>query len=201
MNALQHLQFKSGVKPDGIFGRNTFKAASEYLGLPPRRAVHFFAQCGHETGGFKRFEENLNYSEKGLLDTFSKYFNEESAGDYEREPESIANRVYANRMGNGDEQSGDGFKFRGRGALMLTGRNNYQLFSAYVNKSELLQDPSPVANQLAFESAMYFFEKNNLWELCDMGFDIVAPLTRAINGGYNGLDHRQELTYKYSHYV
>ncbi len=203
MNALQHLQFKSGVKPDGIFGKLTFKAASKYLGLTPQRAVHFFAQCAHETGGFKRFEENLNYSADGLRKTFRKYFSPDQAAAFARRPEMIANRVYGSRNGNGDIISGDGWKFRGRGALQLTGRNNYQLFSAFVNRPDLLQDPSPVANELAFESAMYFFEKNELWFICDGGldFNVVTHLCKRINGGYNGLDHRKELTLKYAQYV
>lgn len=203
MNALQHLQQKAGVKPDGVFGLATFKAAAALLNLTPLRAVHFFAQCAHETGNFKTFEENLNYSADGLRTVFRKHFTPEQAAQYARQPERIANRAYANRMGNGPEESGDGWKFRGRGALQLTGRTNYQLFSAYVNDASLLQDPAPVAKEYAFASAMYFFDKNNLWPICDNGTDsnAITALTERINGGTNGLEHRTELTRKYATWI
>lgn len=200
MNALQILQQKAGVKPDGAFGPATFKSAAALLGLSPVRAVHFFAQCCHETGNFRTFEENLNYSADGLRTIFRKHFTPEQAAKYARQPERIANRAYANRMGNGPEESGDGWKFRGRGALQLTGRTNYQLLSAYVNDAKLLQNPDPVATEYAFASAMYFFEKNNLWNICDQGTDArtISTLTQRINGGHNGLDHRTELTRKFA---
>jgi putative chitinase len=204
MNALQELQQAAGVKPDGIFGPATFKAASALLGLSGPKAVHFFAQCAHETGGFKLFEENLNYSAKALHLVFHKYFPDMvTAEAYARKPEAIANRAYGNRMGNGPEESGDGWKFRGRGALQLTGRNNYQLFSAFVNDETLLQDPEPVAGKYAFQSAIYFFEKNRLWSICAQGLDVetITKLTKRINGGTNGLAHRIELTKKYEKYT
>lgn len=200
MNPLQELQQRAGVKPDGDFGPATFKAAAALLGLNKLCAVHLFAQCAHETGGFTSFEENLNYSADGLRSVFRKYFTPEQAAQYARQPERIANRVYANRMGNGDEQSGDGWKFRGRGALQLTGRTNYQLFSAFVNDETILRQPELVYHKYAFESALYFFEKNNLWTICNQGTDanVVKLLTKRINGGTNGLEHRQQLTDKYN---
>jgi putative chitinase len=111
----------------------------------------------------------------------------------------IANRVYANRMGNGDEASGDGWKYRGRGALQLTGKSNYEAFSKYLNKPEIMQNPDLVADQYAFESAMFFFDNNKLWALCDKGVDdgVILALTKRINGGTNGLDHRMSLTKRY----
>ncbi|MGB1318407.1 MAG: glycoside hydrolase family 19 protein, partial [Flavobacteriales bacterium] len=141
MNALQLLQQNSGVEPDGKFGPNTFKAASAFLNLNHAQAVHFFAQCAHESAHFKRFEENLNYSADGLRTVFRKYFSPAQADEYRRKPERIASRAYANRMGNGDEQSGDGWKFRGRGPLQLTGRRNYEAFSVFVNDETILQNP------------------------------------------------------------
>lgn len=203
MNALQLLQQAAGTTPDGIFGPNTFKACAQHLGLTPLRAAHFFAQCSHETTHFKRFEENLNYSAKGLLVTFKHHFDAEAAEAYARQPERIANRAYGGRMGNGPEESGDGYKFRGRGALQLTGRNNYQLFSAFVNDESLLQNPDPVATKYAFQSALYFFKKNNLWAICDGGTDdnAIKALTRRINGGTNGLAERAELTKKYAQWI
>lgn len=200
MNALQLLQQAAGVKPDGVFGPVTFKAAAAYLHLSDDRAVHFFAQCAHETANFKHFEENLNYSSDGLLKTFSKYFNKIEALAYQRNPEMIANRAYANRMGNGDEESGDGWKYRGRGALHLTGRDNYDEFFHSIVRPELIETPACVALEYAFESAIFFFDRNDLWEICDRGTtsDEVTALTRRINGGYNGLGHRIKLTEKYA---
>jgi predicted chitinase len=122
--SLVTLQQKLGVTADGAFGPGTFKAAAAYYKLNKNRAAHFFAQTAHETGGFKAFSENLNYGAKGLRGVFGKYFPTDAlAKAYERQPQKIANRVYANRMGNGDEASGDGWRYRGRGALQLTGKS------------------------------------------------------------------------------
>ena len=126
--SLISLQKKIGVKPDGAFGPGTLKAAMAFYKMSPERAAHFFAQTGHETGEFKLFSENLKYSADGLKKVFSKYFPDDLAKAYAHQPEKIANRVYASRMGNGDEKSGDGWKYRGRGALQLTGKSNYNAF-------------------------------------------------------------------------
>jgi putative chitinase len=204
MNALKILQKSAGVKPDGVFGPATFKAAAAYLHLSDNRAVHFFAQCAHESANFSQFEENLNYSADALRNVFAKYFpNDELANDYARNPQRIANRVYASRMGNGPEESGDGYKFRGRGAIQLTGRANYQDFFETILMPHLMATPDVVATEFAFDSAIYFFEKNNLWQICDRGtsMDEVTALTRRINGGYNGLGHRQQLTELYASYL
>lgn len=204
MNALQLLQQKAGVKPDGIFGPATFAAASEVLGLTDFRAVHFFAQCCHESGHFTQFSENLNYSADALLRVFGKYFKDQAQADaYARQPEKIANRVYANRMGNGDESTGDGWKYRGRGAIQLTGKNNYVRFAHHVGNHSLIVAPDAVATDYAFESAMHFFTENNLWEICDRGVteDEVTALTRRINGGFNGLGDRIKQTKKYAAYI
>jgi putative chitinase len=171
--------------------------------LTPLRAAHFFAQTAHETGEYKAFSENLSYSTDGLKKIFGKYFPGTLAEGYARNPEKIANRVYGNRMGNGDEASGEGWKFRGRGALQLTGKENYTAFSKYLNKPEILVTPDLVANEYAFESAMFFFDKNKLWTICDKGIDVasITALTKRINGGILGLDHRKALTLKYYEYV
>jgi putative chitinase len=198
------LQQLAGTNPDGEFGPGTFKAGAAYLGITNHaRAVHFFAQTGHETGNFKRFSENLNYSAEGLRGTFGKYFTSNAMAEaYARQPERIASLVYANRMGNGDEASGDGWKYRGRGALQLTGKENYQAFSQFINDPEVIANPDVVADKYSFNSAMFFFDRNNLWSICDQGLseDTIRELTRRINGGYNGLEHRIELTQKYSGY-
>ena len=197
------LQEKIGVTADGAFGPNTLRAAMAFYELTPYRAAHFFGQTGHETAAFKLFSENLNYSANGLSKIFGKYFPGDLEKEYARKPEKIASRVYGNRMGNGDEESGDGWKFRGRGALQLTGKNNYTAFSKYLDKPEILDSPDLVANEYAFESAMFFFDKNNLWSICDKGIDsnTITKLTKRINGGTNGLDHRKILTLKYYEYV
>lgn len=201
MTALQQLQLNSGVEPDGVFGAKTFNAASKYLKIATRlRAVHFFAQVAHETGGFRVFEENLNYSKEGLLRVFPKYFKKD-VERFVRNPEGVANRVYAGRMGNKD--SGDGWKYRGRGALQLTGRSNYSLFSDYMGDENIVLNPDVVSGVYAFESAMFFFLKNGLWELCDQGLDldVIKKITKRINGGYNGLEDRILLTEKYAIFI
>jgi putative chitinase len=201
--SLKSLQEKIGVTADGAFGPGTMKAAMAFYKLTPVRAAHFFAQTAHETGGFKAFSENLNYSAQGLQGIFGKYFPGTLEESYARQPEKIANRVYASRMGNGDEASGDGWKYRGRGALQLTGKANYQAFAEYLKKPEVLTTPDLVATTYAFESAMFFFDKNKLWSICDQGVNDAAilALTKRINGGTHGLDDRNAKTKKYYEYV
>jgi putative chitinase len=201
--SLKSLQEKIGVTADGAFGPGTLKAAMAFYKLTPVRAAHFFAQTAHETGEYKLFSENLNYSAAGLQGTFGKYFPGTLEESYARNPEKIANRVYADRMGNGNEASGDGWKYRGRGALQLTGKANYKAFADYLKKPEIMETPDLVASTYAFESAMFFFDKNKLWSICDQGVNEAAilALTKRINGGTNGLDHRKLLTNKYYGYV
>jgi len=197
--SLKSLQTKIGVAADGAFGPGTLKSAMTYYKFTPERAAHFFAQTSHETGGFKAFSENLNYSAQGLQGIFGKYFPGNLEESYARNPEKIANRVYADRMGNGNEASGDGWKYRGRGALQLTGKANYEAFSKYLNKPEIITTPDLVANEFAFESALFFFERNKLWDICDKGVnkDTILALTKRINGGTHGLADREEKTLKY----
>jgi putative chitinase len=201
--SLKSLQEKIGATPDGAFGPGTMKKAMEFYKLTPVRAAHFFAQTSHETGGFKLFTENLNYSADGLQKIFGKYFPGNLEESYSRNPEKIANRVYASRMGNGNEASGDGWKFRGRGALQLTGKDNYTAFAQYLQKPEILTTPDLVATVYSFESAMFFFDKNKLWSICDQGINDAAilALTKRINGGTHGLADRNEKTKKYFQYV
>ena len=156
----------------------------------PLRLAHFLSQTCHETGGFKAFSENLNYGSKGLLTIFSKYFKTiEKAKAYERKPEKIANLVYANRMGNGDEASGDGWKHRGRGALQTTGKSNYKDFANFMGMPEIMTNPDLVATKYPLASAGFFFKKNGLWAICDQGSsnEVVKKLTNRINGGQNGI--------------
>lgn len=198
--SLVDLQNKIGAAPDGAFGPNTLKRAMGYYHLTPDRAAHFFAQTAHETGDFKVFSENLNYSAEGLLKIFGKYFPTNTlAGQYERQPQKIANRVYSNRMGNGGESSGDGFLFRGRGALQITGRVNYKAFSDFSHRPDVITNPDILAGELAFESALWFFDNNSLWSICDQGVadNTILSLTKKINGGTNGLDDRKVKTKLY----
>ena len=201
--SLINLQQKIGVTADGAFGPGTYKKAATFYKLSPNRAAHFFAQTAHESGGFKAFSENLNYGAKGLRGIFGKYFPTEAmARAYERKPQKIANRAYANRMGNGDEASGEGWLFRGRGALQLTGKFNYSEFAKYVNRPDVMTNPDLVAGELCFESALWFFDKNKLWSICDKGINEAAirELSSRINGSKNphGLDDRRMKTKKYA---
>jgi putative chitinase len=158
------------------------------------RLAHFLAQCGHESGGFRAVQENLNYGAKGLLSIFKKYFKTiEKANAYQRKPEMIANLVYGNRMGNGPESSGEGWKFRGRGYIQLTGKENYKAFDATVPE-DIISTPDLVATKYALASAGFFFKKNNLWSICDKGSspDVVTLVTKRVNGGTIGLADRQK---------
>lgn len=153
------------------------------------RIAGFLAQCGHESNGFTVLKENLNYGAAGLAVTFKKYFPDmKVAVLYERKPEKIANKVYASRMGNGPESSGDGWKYRGRGAIQMTGKNTYSEFAATINKT--LDETIEYVETLdgAIESACWFWQKNGLNAICDKD-DIVA-MTKRINGGTIGLEHR-----------
>jgi putative chitinase len=205
--SLINLQQKIGVTADGAFGPGTLKAAAAFYKLSPNRAAHFFAQTAHESGNFKAFSENLNYSAKGLRGIFRKYFPTDAlAKAYERQPQKIANRVYANRMGNGDEASGEGWLYRGRGPLQLTGKNNYRAFGKYIGREqEILDNPDLVATELGFESALWFFDANKLWSICDQGINDAAilALSARINGSKNphGLADRNAKTKKYASWL
>jgi len=158
----------------------------------PLRLAHFLAQCGHESGGWRAVSENLNYSSKGLMGIFGKYFPTLAlAEQYARKPEAIASRVYGNRMGNGAEATKDGFKFRGRGYIQLTGKDNYSLFDKFVPE-DILSSPDLVATKYPLMSAAWFFNKNGLWSICDRGADqgTVTAVTKRVNGGTIGLPDR-----------
>ena len=158
----------------------------------PLRLAHFLAQAGHESGGFKALNENLNYGAKGLVTTFKKYFpTEDLAKQYERKPEKIANRVYGGRMGNGEEITGEGYKFRGRGYIQLTGKDNYKAFDAVVAES-IVDNPDLVATKYPLLSAAWFFYKNGLHKLADGGATdaVVTSITKRVNGGTIGLPDR-----------
>ena len=157
------------------------------------RICHFLAQILHESGHFRYKSENLNYSAKALRSVFPKYFKtDEIAAEYARKPEKIGNRVYANRMGNGDEASGDGFTFRGRGLIQLTGRSNYKTCGEDLD-IDLLKLPDLITSdsKICVKTACWFWNKNKLNELADI--DDIVTITKRINGGTNGLDDRKKI--------
>lgn len=158
----------------------------------PLRAAHFLAQVMHESANFKFLTENLNYSADGLKKIFPKYFPDNLAEGYARNPEKIANKVYASRMGNGDETSGEGFKFRGRGYIQLTGKNNYTAFGKSINE-DLVANPDKVATpEYGVLSAAWFWNSNKLNEIADKGAtrEVITQITKRVNGGTIGLDDR-----------
>lgn len=162
------------------------------------RLAHFLSQCGHESGGFKAVSENLNYSADGLKKTFGKYFPGNLAESYAKQPEKIASRVYGNRMGNGDELTKDGWKYRGRGYVQMTGKSNYEHFSNFIGE-DCVSNPDLVSTKYPLASAAYFFDANGLWSVCDKGSDdkSVELVTKRVNGGTNGLNERLENFKKY----
>ena len=157
----------------------------------PQRIAAFIAQCGHESGGWRTFSENLNYSAKALDAVFGKYFVRagRDANDYARQPEKIANVVYAGRMDNGDTDSGDGWRYRGRGPIQLTGKANYTAFSEDMDV-DAVDNPDQVSEdkEIALMSAIWFWNKNGLNKYADSGD--IKTMTKRINGGYIGLEDR-----------
>jgi len=179
-----------GHVPDAVLAQIP-EAAAKFNITTSLRLAHFLAQCGHESGGFKLVTENLNYSKDGLTKIFPKYFPGNLAESYARQPEKIGSRVYANRMGNGDEASKEGFKFCGRGYIQLTGKENYSKFSKFIGE-DCIANPNLVATKYALASAAFFFNSNNLWAICDKGADdaTVTAVTKRVNGGTIGLADR-----------
>jgi putative chitinase len=185
------LERLKGHIPDSVISQIPETAAKFGIDTPLRLA-HFLAQCGHESGGFKATQENLNYSASGLKGIFGKYFKEAGlAEQYQRNPQKIASRVYGGRMGNGPESTGDGFKFRGRGYIQLTGKDNYTAFGRAINE-DLTVNPDKVATHYALLSAAWFFTKNGLHKMADGGATdaVVTQITRRVNGGTIGLPDR-----------
>jgi len=215
--AVKAWQKANGLKDDGIVGDATWaklfgesKPTAEVIKedvvipsggplnieklkghIPDAVLAHFLAQCGHESGGFKAVSENLNYSADGLKKIFGKYFPGNLNESYARQPEKIASRVYASRMGNGDEASKEGFKFRGRGYIQLTGKANYTNFTKFIGE-DCVANPDLVATKYPLASAAFFFDSNKLWSICDKGTDdaTVTAVTKRVNGGTIGLPDR-----------
>jgi putative chitinase len=194
------LEKLKGHIPDAVIAQIP-DTASKFNINTPLRLAHFLAQCGHESGGFKVTSENLNYSAKGLMGIFKKYFpTEQLAESYQRQPQKIANKVYASRMDNGNEASGDGFKFRGRGYIQLTGRANYTAFGKAINE-DIANNPDVVSGKYALLSAAWFWSKNGLNNLADGGSTdtVVTTITKRVNGGTIGLSDRIKHFKEYFH--
>lgn len=169
-------------------------AAPVFFINTPQRLAAFIAQTAHESSSYNVLQENLNYSKEGLRKVFPKYFpDDKTAFRYARQPKWIASRVYGGRMGNGGEQSQEGWKYRGRGLIQVTGKNNYRACSRYLfNDDRLLDDPDLLLTpEFAMASAGWYWDANNINKVADAG-DFVK-LTRLINGGTIGLKHRQEI--------
>ena len=186
-----NLEKLRGHVPDTVIAQ--IPGVMEKFGVnTPLRLAHFLAQCGHESGGFRLTQENLNYSAKGLRGIFKKYFPTDAlAAAYARQPQKIANRVYGSRMGNGPEASGEGFKFRGRGYIQLTGKQNYTAFDLAV-EDDILANPDLVSTKHALASAAWFWKKNGLNLIADTGAsnEVVTKITKRVNGGTIGLPDR-----------
>jgi putative chitinase len=187
-----------GQIPDNVYNEIQSVVYKFHINTP-LRLTHFLSQCAHESGGFKHNIENLNYSTKGLLTIFPKYFKEVALAEaYHRKPEKIASRVYGNRMGNGDEFTGDGWRYRGRGYIQLTGKSNYIQFDSFVEE-DIIKNPDLVATKYPLLSAAWFFNKNGINLVSDNGSepDVVKSVTKKVNGGFNGLQDRQKYFDKY----
>ena len=184
------LENLKGHIPDAVIAQIP-DAAKKFNISNPLRLAHFLAQCGHESAGFKAIQENLNYSADGLKKIFPKYFPGNLAEGYAKNPEKIASKVYGSRMGNGDETTKEGFKFRGRGYIQLTGKDNYTRFGKFIGE-DTVSNPDLVATKYPLASAAFFFDSNKLWAICDKGADdaTVTAVTKRVNGGTIGLADR-----------
>jgi len=192
---MKNLQEKVGVTADGAFGPNTARAIAKFYDLSELRGAHLLGQASHESGGFKLTEENLNYSVKSMMRVWpSRFPDEDSAKPYARNPKALADHVYGGRMGN----DGEGYLWRGRGFLQLTGKDNYRAFAQDMSLPEVMDDPECVEDDYAFETALWYFNKNNLFAIADEGIDegVIKRITKRVNGGHTGLHERIVETHK-----
>lgn len=203
---IARFQAKLGITPDGVFGPQTIKAAREYFGVNSYAIANFFANCHHETGGFARFEESLNYTKPERIVAVFRRFDLDKdrvvdpeeialARTFIRQPEKLAEFVYGGRMGN--NRPGDAFACRGRGALHLTGRDNYRAFAASAPAfARAATMPELVANEFAFDSAAWFFDVNGIWDIAGRGVrdEVITQVRRKVQGGTLGLDEVKRLT-------
>jgi len=201
-DALKSLQSKCGCSPDGSFGPNTARAIVKHYELSPERGAHLLGQVVHESGSFKLTKENLNYSVESMMRVWpSRFPTKESAEPYARNPKALAENVYFGRMGNDSKEKAS--LYIGRGFLQLTGFNNVRSFASDMRLPEVMDDPTLLEKEYAMDTAIWFFRKNNLWKICDEGVSdsVIKKLTKKINGGYTGLDHRIKETNKIYEWV
>jgi len=195
--AMQKLQERIGASTDGSFGPNTARAITKHFGLSAERSAHLLGQASHESGGFTRVCESLYYSSPDRIKKVwpTRFKTVSDAEPYARNPKALADKVYSNRMGNGENE---GSIFIGRGFLQLTGKDNYRSFAADMRLPEVMTDPSLIETDYAFETAYWFFEKNRLFKIADEGVDTdtIEKITKRVNGGYHGLQDRMDQTNK-----
>ena len=194
--AMKKLQERCGVTADGAFGPNTARAIAKHFDLSPNRAAHLLGQASHESAGFTITKENLYYSTPERIQAIwpSRFETIADAEPYAKNPQALADKVYGGRGGN----NGEGYKWRGRGFIQLTFRDNYRSFASDMRVPEVMEDPSLVETEYAFESAYWFFDKNGLFRMADngIGTDNIKAITKRVNGGYHGLDDRIAQTQK-----
>ncbi len=195
--AMQKLQERIGASTDGSFGPNTARAITKHFSLSAERSAHLLGQASHESGGFTRVCESLYYSSPDRIRKVwpTRFKTVSDAEPYARNPKALADKVYSNRMGNGENE---GSVFIGRGFLQLTGKDNYRSFAADMRLPEVMTDPSLIETDYAFETAYWFFEKNGLFKIADEGVDTdtIEKITKRVNGGYHGLQDRMDQTNK-----
>lgn len=205
---IRDFQKSEGLVPDGVVGKKTVQAFKRVYNWTNEQVSHFLGQTHIESRGFRDTTENMNYSASRLAQVWPQRYalNPQSTHKIPNElakrlsgdPEAIANNVYANRMGNGSEETGDGWKHRGRGYIQLTGKTQHYDFADYVGDPDIKRSPAKIAEKYQIESAIYYFEKNKLFRgLLNVDYATIKRLTKAVNGGFHGLKERKEQTEKY----
>ena len=200
MTPIAEFQQDHGLASDGVIGRITTAKMRQVWGLKRSELAHFLGQCHVESGGFLHREENLNYSASRLLEIFPRYFTSLMAQRYAYNPEMIANIAYSMRIGNGDICSGDGYRYRGRGCLQLTGKDNYRELGKVMGVDCLEAMPEIVAGNLYWKSGLKYFDSRDIWHLCqDISSKNIEKVTVKVNGGLTALSERTKWTnYYYS---
>lgn len=194
---MRKLQAKIGVSADNSFGPNTARAIAKHYELSNKRAAHLMGQAHHESGGFKLTKENLSYSVEAMMRVWPRRFpTKESAEPFARNPKALAENVYFGRMGNDTKEKAS--LYLGRGFLQLTGYNNVKAFASDMGLPEVIEDPSLLEEEYAFETAVWFFNTNGLYKIADTGVDgeVIRAITKRVNGGYHGIDDRIHQTTK-----